>query len=290
VTDQTPASAPVPARDAPGGPGRQPDAPEAPQTAPDGFPDIQGRCPACGGSSLFVGSGGYITCRRIDCPEPDAATKLLHGDAQDQLTRALGRERAARVIAHTLHGHGHTLAAVQSMTDEQLLAVPGIQEASLALIRARIPAPAATETTEPATITDPEWLRQQYAAAIWERQNPGRSYVDCEYRWKADAEADADAVMRVRDRHLAQLRQRLQLADVGLDEPTPEGTGGRQAGSEPLATRAALVRDQAALAQIRLLIAAHRPRLQLADPILLGKLDRALEQPAELEAAVAGER
>jgi hypothetical protein len=48
-------------------------------------------------------------------------------------------------------------------------------------------------------------------------------------------------------------------------------------------------RTEAALAQIRLLIAAHRPRLKLADPILLGKLDRVLEQPAELEAA-AGER
>jgi hypothetical protein len=53
---------------------------------------------------------------------------------------------------------------------------------------------------------------------------------------------------------------------------------------------AALVRDQAALTQVRLLIAAHRPRLRLADPVLLGKLDRVLEQPAELEPAVAGER
>jgi hypothetical protein len=54
--------------------------------------------------------------------------------------------------------------------------------------------------------------------------------------------------------------------------------------------QAALVRDQAALAQVRLLIAAYRPRLKLADPILLGRLERVLEQPAELEAAVAGER
>jgi hypothetical protein len=66
----------------------------------------------------------------------------------------------------------------------------------------------------------------------------------------------------------------------------------RQAGEEAgerHATRAALIRDQAALAQIRLLIAAHRPRLKLADPILLGRLERVLEQPAELEAAQAGE-
>jgi len=137
VTDQTPATAPVTAQDTPGGPGQPTGGPETPQTAPGGFPDVQGRCPACNGASLFLADGGYTTCRRLDCPNPDAASLLLEG-----------------------------LAA--------------------------------------------------------------------------------------RD--------------------------------------AALIRDQAALAQIRLLIAAHRPRLRLADPILLRKLDRVLEQPAELEAAVAGER
>lgn len=41
------------------------------------FPEVQGHCPACRGSSLFLGSGGYVTCTRIDCPEPDAASTLL---------------------------------------------------------------------------------------------------------------------------------------------------------------------------------------------------------------------
>jgi hypothetical protein len=54
--------------------------------------------------------------------------------------------------------------------------------------------------------------------------------------------------------------------------------------------QAQLVRDQAALAQVRLLIGAYRPRLRLADPVLLARLDRVLEQPAELEPAQAGER
>lgn len=40
-------------------------------------PHVQGRCPACRGASLFLGSGGYVTCARLDCPEPDAATTLL---------------------------------------------------------------------------------------------------------------------------------------------------------------------------------------------------------------------
>ncbi|MFF7880998.1 hypothetical protein ACH40F_08030 [Streptomyces sp. NPDC020794] len=41
----------------------------------------------------------------------------------------------------------------------------------------------------------PAGLRDQLAAAIWERQNPGRRYTDCEHPWQADAEADADAVL-----------------------------------------------------------------------------------------------
>jgi hypothetical protein len=71
--------------------------------------------------------------------------------------------------------------------------------------------------------------------------------------------------------------------------PPQDSPEAPDAGAESLATRAALIRDQAALAQVRLLIAANRNRLKLADPILLGKLDRVLEQPAELEPA-AGER
>lgn len=38
---------------------------------------VQGRCPSCGGSSLFLGDGGYVTCSRSNCVEPDAATTML---------------------------------------------------------------------------------------------------------------------------------------------------------------------------------------------------------------------
>lgn len=37
---------------------------------------VQGRCPMCGGS-LFLGSGGYVTCSRSDCPNPTAVSDLL---------------------------------------------------------------------------------------------------------------------------------------------------------------------------------------------------------------------
>jgi hypothetical protein len=49
-------------------------------TMPTPFPDVQGHCPACGWTTLFLGDGGYPTCSRIDCPEPDAASKLLERD------------------------------------------------------------------------------------------------------------------------------------------------------------------------------------------------------------------
>jgi hypothetical protein len=39
---------------------------------------VQGRCPACSGSSLFLGDGGHVTCSRSDCPDPCAADDLLH--------------------------------------------------------------------------------------------------------------------------------------------------------------------------------------------------------------------
>ncbi|MGW9371152.1 DUF6085 family protein [Streptomyces xanthophaeus] len=46
-------------------------------TRPTPESDVQGHCPACRGESLFLAASGYITCRRLDCPDPDAASKTL---------------------------------------------------------------------------------------------------------------------------------------------------------------------------------------------------------------------
>jgi hypothetical protein len=43
-------------------------------------PRIAGFCPACGHKSLrltVVDGAGYITCSRLECPEPDLVTDLL---------------------------------------------------------------------------------------------------------------------------------------------------------------------------------------------------------------------
>lgn len=41
------------------------------------IPYVQGTCPACGSQALILGEGGYVTCSLLDCPDPEAATKIL---------------------------------------------------------------------------------------------------------------------------------------------------------------------------------------------------------------------
>lgn len=55
-------------------------------TRPDrltAHPAVSGKCPACGWSTLFLGSGGYVTCGAAECPAPDAADRLLHHEAAE---------------------------------------------------------------------------------------------------------------------------------------------------------------------------------------------------------------
>jgi hypothetical protein len=68
---------------------------------------------------------------------------------------------------------------------------------AVALLDAYDASRAAAPAAAPSAPADRATLRDRIAAAIWERQNPGRHWVDCEYRWRADAEADADAVLAV---------------------------------------------------------------------------------------------
>lgn len=39
--------------------------------------DVQGQCPACGNRSLFLASGGYVTCRIAECPRSTAMADLM---------------------------------------------------------------------------------------------------------------------------------------------------------------------------------------------------------------------
>ena len=55
--------------------------------------DVQGRCPACRSTSLFLGDGGHVTCSRLDCPGPCAADELLHGESGAAALATIGRIR-----------------------------------------------------------------------------------------------------------------------------------------------------------------------------------------------------
>jgi len=80
-------------------------------------------------------------------------------------------------------------------------------------------------------------LRDRIAAAIWERQNPGRRWADCEYRWRADAEADADAVLSVlpasadRATVLREAADRIDREDLPQDQVDMFDNGARWATS-----------------------------------------------------------
>lgn len=112
------------------------------------MPDVQGRCPACGGASLFLGEGGHVTCWRTACVAPSAADQLLQGD-EAALAALLGGGPAGRGIAGMLTMRGFTFPKLWQATDDELTAVPGIGEESLARIRTAIPSPTPEEQASP---------------------------------------------------------------------------------------------------------------------------------------------
>lgn len=57
---------------------------------------IRGHCPACGGTTLFLGSGGYITCSLINCPRPDAASVLLDDAETEHVVQITAEDATLR--------------------------------------------------------------------------------------------------------------------------------------------------------------------------------------------------
>ena len=78
-------------------------------TIPASFGQVQGRCPACGYASLFLGAGGYVTCGSLSCPRPDAASVLLEGryNLLNEIREAVekhGDRAAIHAMNAVLHG------------------------------------------------------------------------------------------------------------------------------------------------------------------------------------------
>lgn len=61
---------------------------------------VAGFCPACGYPSLFLGSGGRVTCSRLACPRPTAADEIL-GDGQ--LGHIIKTDYRSYQLQHPLH-------------------------------------------------------------------------------------------------------------------------------------------------------------------------------------------
>lgn len=61
----------------------------------EGYAKVQGRCPACRFSSLFLGTNGYVTCGMLTCPDPSAANALLEAELQ-----TINRTCASRSCAY----------------------------------------------------------------------------------------------------------------------------------------------------------------------------------------------
>jgi hypothetical protein len=69
-----------------------------------GYPIVQGRCPACGAASLFLASGGFVTCASLRCPNPTQASYLLH--ALDPMTGPhTAEEKALIALLALIHDH-----------------------------------------------------------------------------------------------------------------------------------------------------------------------------------------
>jgi hypothetical protein len=108
--------------------------------------DVQGRCPACGGSSLMLADGGYITCRRLDCPQPDAASEVIadfwqarqHGAFTfcAQLVGHVTMTEFAKKITEKREAIGQRAEAVRYANGQQQRAERA--EAALARLRTRV--------------------------------------------------------------------------------------------------------------------------------------------------------
>jgi hypothetical protein len=68
-----------------------------------GYPQVQGHCPACGLHSLFLASGGYVTCANIPCSNPTQVTDSL--DVANREIERLSISREADMERAWHEGH-----------------------------------------------------------------------------------------------------------------------------------------------------------------------------------------
>lgn len=77
----------------------------------EGCAKVQGRCPACGCSSLFLGNGGYVTCGLLGCPDPTAANRNIGDDIAVIYQRAQESAEGARAERDIMRAAVEEIAA-----------------------------------------------------------------------------------------------------------------------------------------------------------------------------------
>jgi hypothetical protein len=131
---------------------------------PKAFPDVQGRCPACGWTTLFLGAGGHVTCARLDCPNPCAADDQLHQTrpAEAALARiaTLADQHPAGIDTALIHealdtGRQHASDTLTRIRDYLDSTEGPCCETVRRALRGIIDGPAATQATD-----TPSWLHQ----------------------------------------------------------------------------------------------------------------------------------
>lgn len=51
--------------------------------------EITTRCPTCGGQTIFIGSGGHLTCSMVTCRNPSVEDAMLRAKAIEQILSGL---------------------------------------------------------------------------------------------------------------------------------------------------------------------------------------------------------
>lgn len=83
-------------------------------------PIIQTKCPACGWKSLFIGSGGYLTCGNLDCPTPIFDAAIQAYVRQEVLKAQVQQLRSIRDSdVHLNHGTIELLAYMSQELNKQ---------------------------------------------------------------------------------------------------------------------------------------------------------------------------
>lgn len=85
---------------------------------------LAGHCPGCGGSTLFVGDGGHITCSLLDCPDPTAVDRILDDRETEHVVLI---EQSSFNLQHPLRERGEDLFACDMHARLSALAGPPVR-------------------------------------------------------------------------------------------------------------------------------------------------------------------